>query len=178
MRTLGGLDEPIELVNGAVTSGPSLAVAVDGLRLPNPFVIGSGPPGESRIGVRWSGVERIGRESEFLLQCSGAMLTPPASAGTNYKVMKKAFDEGWGGVICKTLSLDAAKVVNVTPRYARLKGAGGEVVGWENIELISDRPFEMMLAELRQLKDEYPDRCEGMIVWMRGRARRVGRARS
>jgi len=106
------------------------------------------------------------------------MLTPPASAGTNYKVMKKAFDEGWGGVICKTLSLDAAKVVNVTPRYARLKGAGGEVVGWENIELISDRPFEMMLAELRQLKDEYPDRCEGMIVWMRGRARRVGRARS
>ena len=31
-------------------------------------------------------------------------------AGTNYKVMKKAFDEGWGGVICKTLSLDSSKV--------------------------------------------------------------------
>lgn len=31
--------------NGAVTSGPSLAVEVNGLKLPNPFVIGSGPPG-------------------------------------------------------------------------------------------------------------------------------------
>ena len=32
----------------------------------------------------------------------------------------RAFDDGWGGVICKTLSLDASKVVNVTPRYAKL----------------------------------------------------------
>jgi dihydroorotate dehydrogenase len=72
--------------------------------------------------------------------------------------MKKAFDEGWGGVICKTLSLDAAKVVNVTPRYAKLRDASGAVFGWENIELISDRPFETMLAELKRLKQEYPDR--------------------
>jgi hypothetical protein len=55
------------------------------------------------------------------------------------QVMKKAFDEGWGGVICKTLSLDAAKVVNVTPRYAKLRDGSGAVFGWENIELISDR---------------------------------------
>jgi dihydroorotate dehydrogenase len=53
--------------------------------------------------------------------------------------MKKAFDEGWGGVICKTLSLDAKKVINVTPRYAKLRDASGAVFGWENIELISDR---------------------------------------
>lgn len=26
------------------------------------------------------------------------------------QVMKKAFDEGWGGVICKTMSLDSSKV--------------------------------------------------------------------
>lgn len=53
--------------------------------------------------------------------------------------MKKAFDEGWGGVIVKTLSLDAKKVVNVTPRYAKLRDGSGAVFGWENIELISDR---------------------------------------
>lgn len=52
-----------------------------------------------------------------------------------------------------------SQVVNVTPRYARLKSADGkEVIGWENIELISDRPLETMLAEFRRLKDEYPDR--------------------
>ncbi|GAB4819468.1 hypothetical protein N2152v2_006514 [Parachlorella kessleri] len=109
--------------NGAVTSGPDLSVEVNGLKLPNPFVIGSGPP------------------------------------GTNYAVMKKAFEEGWGGVICKTVSLDSSKVVNVTPRYAKLRAADGkEVIGWENIELISDRPLEVMLKEMKQLKQEFPDR--------------------
>ena len=33
-----------------------------------------------------------------------------------------------------------------------------EVIGWENIELISDRPLETMLAEFKQLKAEFPDR--------------------
>ncbi|KAL4196131.1 hypothetical protein AMTRI_Chr04g181830 [Amborella trichopoda] len=106
---------------------PDLSVRVNGLQLPNPFVIGSGPP------------------------------------GTNYTVMKRAFDEGWGAVIAKTVSLDSTKVVNVTPRYARLRAgsngsAMGEIIGWENIELISDRPLETMLKELKQLKAEYPDR--------------------
>ncbi|CAI5929638.1 unnamed protein product [Closterium sp. NIES-65] len=112
-----------KLVDGRVQEGPDLSVEVNGLRLPNPFVIASGPP------------------------------------GTNYVVMKKAFDEGWGGVICKTLSLDSSKVVNVTPRYAKLRAPHSrDVIGWQNIELISDRPFEVMLAELKQLKAEYPDR--------------------
>ncbi|CAA6664764.1 unnamed protein product [Spirodela intermedia] len=105
---------------------PDLSVRVNGLQMPNPFVIGSGPP------------------------------------GTNYTVMKRAFDEGWGAVISKTVSLEASKVVNVTPRYARLRvgsnGTKGEIIGWENIELISDRPLETMLSEFKRLKEEYPDR--------------------
>ena len=52
-----------------------------------------------------------------------------------------------------------SQVVNVTPRYARLKAADKkQVIGWENIELISDRPLETMLQEFRQLKTEYPNR--------------------
>jgi dihydropyrimidine dehydrogenase (NADP+)/dihydropyrimidine dehydrogenase (NAD+) subunit PreA len=100
-----------------------LRVTVDGLTLPNPFVIGSGPP------------------------------------GTNANVIGKAFDEGWGAVICKTVSLDASKVVNVQPRYGRLRTADGkEIIGWENIELISDRSFDVWIDEFKQLKDKYPDR--------------------
>ena len=34
-----------------------------------------------------------------------------------------------------------------------------QVIGWENIELISDRPFDTMLQEFRRLKLEFPDRC-------------------
>jgi dihydropyrimidine dehydrogenase (NADP+)/dihydropyrimidine dehydrogenase (NAD+) subunit PreA len=79
--------------------------------------------------------------------------------GTNRKVIQRAFKEGWGGVIAKTVSLDAAKVINVAPRYAKLKSADGkEVIGWENIELISDRSFEGWLDEFQECKDAYPDR--------------------
>jgi dihydropyrimidine dehydrogenase (NADP+) len=45
MRRCRVQDPAIELVGGAVTSGPDLSVEVNGLKLPNPFVIGSGPPG-------------------------------------------------------------------------------------------------------------------------------------
>ena len=52
------------------------------------------------------------------------------------------------------------QVTNVTPRYARLKSSSGknEVIGWENIELISDRPLEVMLGDFKRLKEEFPDR--------------------
>ncbi len=101
---------------------PTLATTVDGLKLPNPFIIGSGPP------------------------------------GTNLNVLNKAFKEGWGAVIAKTVSLDSSKVVNVTPRYAKLYSADrAEVIGWENIELISDRKFEIWLDEFKRCKDAFPD---------------------
>src|SRR5215468_9371611 len=98
-----------------------LRVTVDGLKMPNPFVIGSGPP------------------------------------GTNANVISKAFEEGWGAVIAKTVSLDASKVINVAPRYARMR-IGKEIVGWQNIELISDRPFSTWVEEFRHVKDAFPDR--------------------
>jgi len=101
---------------------PSLALTVDGLKLPNPFIIASGPP------------------------------------GTNLNVIARAFKEGWGAVIAKTVSLDASKVVNVTPRYAKLLAHDhNEVIGWENIELISDRPFHIWLDEFKKCKDQFPN---------------------
>ncbi|HEY0943632.1 MAG TPA: NAD-dependent dihydropyrimidine dehydrogenase subunit PreA [Opitutaceae bacterium] len=101
---------------------PTLATTVDGLKLPNPFVIGSGPP------------------------------------GTNLSVITRAFRDGWGAVIAKTVSLDASKVINVSPRYAKLHSTAGEVIGWENIELISDRTFAIWIDEFKKCKDQFPDR--------------------
>ena len=77
--------------------------------------------------------------------------------GTNARVIAKSFDLGWGGMVCKTISLDASKVINTNPRYGKLRGReSNEVVGFENIELISDRPFDTWIDELRQLKKSYP----------------------
>jgi dihydropyrimidine dehydrogenase (NADP+)/dihydropyrimidine dehydrogenase (NAD+) subunit PreA len=77
-------------------------------------------------------------------------------------VINKAFKEGWGAVIAKTVSLDSAKVTNVTPRYAKLYANDGkEVIGWENIELISDRKFSIWIEEFKKIKDAYP---EGILI--------------
>src|SRR5437868_15353647 len=95
--------------------------------------------------------DRIQFENPFML-ASG----PP---GTNGKVIAKSYDLGWGGVVIKTISLDASKVINTAPRYGKLRGReSNEVIGFENIELISDRPFETWLDELRQLKKHYPNK--------------------
>jgi len=97
-------------------------------------------------------VTRIDFENPFLLG-SG----PP---GTNAKVIAKSFDLGWGGVVGKTISLDSSKVVNTAPRYGKLKDPTHPdvVVGFENIELISDRPYATWLDEFRQLKKQYKNR--------------------
>jgi dihydropyrimidine dehydrogenase (NADP+)/dihydropyrimidine dehydrogenase (NAD+) subunit PreA len=84
--------------------------------------------------------------------------------GTNLNVIAKAFKEGWGAVIAKTVSLDSSKVVNVTPRYAKLMASGAQgddVVGWENIELISDRPFKIWIDEFKKCKDMFP---KGVLI--------------
>lgn len=75
-------------------------------------------------------------------------------------VINRAFKEGWGAVIAKTVSLDAEKVVNVTPRYAKLYSEDRkEVIGWENIELISDRKFSIWIDEFKKIKDAHPEGC-------------------
>src|SRR5690349_2735257 len=77
--------------------------------------------------------------------------------GTNARVIGKSFELGWGGCVIKTISLDASKVINTPPRYGKLRSREkNEVVGFENIELISDRPFDTWMTELKQLKKQYP----------------------
>ena len=91
------------------------------------------------------------------MQFENPFLLGSGPPGTNARVIAKSYDLGWAGVVCKTISLDASQVVNTVPRYAKVPArASKEVVGFENIELISDRPFSVWLEELAQLKREYP----------------------
>lgn len=99
-----------------------LSIEVNGIKFPNPFVIGSGPP------------------------------------STNSKTIIKAFNMGWGGVSAKTVSLTDTPVINVAPRYGKLKTPGGDIIGFENLELISDRTLEVWLDEFKEIKDAHPDK--------------------
>jgi dihydroorotate dehydrogenase subfamily 1 len=80
--------------------------------------------------------------------------------GTNGRVIRRSFELGWGGIVCKTISLENEKVHNVVPRYGKLYAhqATKAVVDFQNIELISDRPFDTWLEELAECKQAYPDR--------------------
>lgn len=49
---------------------------------------------------------------QALLMSGCPVAGPP---GTNYAVMKKAFQEGWGAVIAKTVSVDSSKVSTAVP---------------------------------------------------------------
>ncbi len=80
---------------------------------------------------------------------------PPS---TNARVISKAFAAGWGGAVAKTTSLTDTEVVNVVPRYGKLRSPSGDVIGFENIELISDRPFEDWEVDFATVKANWPDR--------------------
>jgi len=78
-----------------------------------------------------------------------------------YNVVR-AFRAGWGGVVWKTLGLDPA-IVNVNgPRYGAVWGPDRRLMGLTNYELITDRPLEVNLREIKKVKREWPDRA--MIV--------------
>jgi dihydropyrimidine dehydrogenase (NAD+) subunit PreA len=79
-----------------------------------------------------------------------------------YNVVR-AYQAGWGGVVWKTLGEDGPPVVNVNgPRYGAVWGADRRLLGLNNIELITDRPLEVNLREIKQVKRAWRDRA--MVV--------------
>jgi dihydropyrimidine dehydrogenase (NAD+) subunit PreA len=79
-----------------------------------------------------------------------------------YNVVR-AFKAGWGGVVWKTLGEDGPPIVNVNgPRYGAIHGPDRRLLGLNNIELITDRPLQMNLQEIKKVKREWPDRA--MVV--------------
>ncbi len=81
---------------------------------------------------------------------------PPTDKAYN---VNRAFEAGWGGVVWKTLGEDP-HIVNVNgPRYGSVHSADRRVIGINNIELITDRPLQINLDEIRQVKKDWPDRA-------------------
>jgi dihydropyrimidine dehydrogenase (NAD+) subunit PreA len=76
-----------------------------------------------------------------------------------YNVVR-AFEAGWGGVVWKTLGEAGPPIVNVSgPRYAALYAQDRRLIGFNNIELITDRPLETNLTEIARVKRNWPDRA-------------------
>jgi len=76
---------------------------------------------------------------------------PPTNSG--YQVMK-AFDQGWGGAVWKTMGVP---IVNTSSRYGAINYRDKRMVGFNNIELISDRPLADNLKDIEEVKKYFPD---------------------
>jgi dihydropyrimidine dehydrogenase (NAD+) subunit PreA len=81
---------------------------------------------------------------------------PPTDKKLN---VLRAYEAGWGGVVWKTLG---SQVKNVSSRYSAIDFNGVRAMGFNNIELISDRPLDINLKEITEVVKLFPDRA--MIV--------------
>jgi dihydropyrimidine dehydrogenase (NAD+) subunit PreA len=75
---------------------------------------------------------------------------PPSNCGEQ---VMRAFDAGWGGAVWKTIG---EPITNVSSRYSSIDWEGRRMMGLNNIELISDRPIEVNLREIAEVKRRYP----------------------
>ena len=78
---------------------------------------------------------------------------PPTNSA--YQVCK-AFEQGWGGAVWKTIG---GPIMNTVNRYGGINFNGQKLFGINNIELISDRPIEVNLREIAETKKLWPDRA-------------------
>lgn len=93
-----------------------LSIEFAGIRLPNPFIVGSGP-----------------------------------TTGTPDKIIR-AIRAGWGSVVVKTIG-DSIVRKAVRPMYAAFR-RNGEMVAFENLELITEDPLEAWDKYLKVIKGE------------------------
>lgn len=85
-------------------------------------------------------------ENPFLLSSSVVAST--------YDMCARAFEAGWAGVCFKTIcSLD---IHEASPRFSALTGSDGSIIGFKNIEQLSDHSVAENMEIFRRLKQNYP----------------------
>ena len=100
---------------------------------------------------------------------------PPARPANCGDQVMRAFDAGWGGAVWKTLG---EPIVNVSSRYSSVDWNGQRMMGLNNIELITDRPLEVNLREIAEVKKRYPNHAVIASLMVESQARSLARNRA
>ena len=101
------------------------------------------PEEESRLRCDLAGIPL---ENPFLLSSS--------VVASSYDMCARAFEAGWAGVSFKTVC--ALEIHEASPRFSAIRGNDGSIVGFKNIEQLSDHTVEENMAIFRRLKQNYP----------------------
>ena len=92
------------------------------------------------------------------------MLSSSVVAST-YEMCARAFEAGWGGVCFKTVCL--MDINEASPRFSAIKGDNNRIVGFKNIEQLSDHSLLENVEIFRKLKENYPNKF--LLVSIMGR---------
>ena len=77
---------------------------------------------------------------------------PPTA---NAVMISRAFEAGWAGAVTKTLIREPVK--NLQNRFASRR-SGKRIIGFENIELLSEQPPDEWYADMALLKRRFPEK--------------------
>ncbi|MBO4926233.1 MAG: NAD-dependent dihydropyrimidine dehydrogenase subunit PreA [Clostridia bacterium] len=102
-------------------------------------------------------------ENEDLLRCDlcGIPLENPfllssSVVASTYDMCARAFEAGWAGICFKTIcTLD---IHEASPRFSALSGSDGGIIGFKNIEQLSDHGVAENMEIFRRLKKNYPSK--------------------
>lgn len=87
-------------------------------------------------------------ENPFLLSSSVVAST--------YDMCARAFEAGWAGISFKTIC--NFEIHEASPRFSSITGDNGTIVGFKNIEQLSDHSVAENMEIFRQLKKNYPEK--------------------
>ena len=103
----------------------------------------SSPEDENRLRAEFCGIPL---ENPFLLSSSVVAST--------YDMCARAFDAGWAGVAYKTIC--SFPIHEASPRFSAITGDSGSIIGFKNIEQLSDHSVAENMEIFRRLKRNYP----------------------
>ncbi len=87
------------------------------------------------------------------ISCENPFFLASSAVCTNYEMVARAFEAGWGGVFYKTICKQ--DIHEVSPRFDAVR-EGSSFSGFRNMEQLSENPYEMDFDILRRLKQNYP----------------------
>ncbi len=89
------------------------------------------------------------------IKCENPFFLASSAVCTNYEMVARAFDMGWGGVFYKTICLQ--DINEVSPRFDAVSDhASVDFYGFRNMEQLSENPAEVDFDILARLKRDYP----------------------
>lgn len=89
------------------------------------------------------------------VHCMNPFFLSSSPVGSNYDMVAKSFEAGWGGVFYKTIGIFVAD--ECSPRFDQTNKEGLPWLGFKNMEQISDKPTEVNFENMMKLKRDYPE---------------------